>query len=78
MINKDEYDIESLRAEVKELEEFTKHEYMSMKNWHEEKAELQAKVERYRKCLQRIVDEGWDRYGCAEALKQEVKHEERD
>ena len=32
--------------------------------------ELQAKVERYRKCLQRIVDEGWDRYGCAEALKQ--------
>jgi len=32
--------------------------------------DLQAKVERYRKCLQRIVDEGWDRYGCAEALKQ--------
>ena len=30
----------------------------------------EAKVERYRKCLQRIVDEGWDRYGCAEALKQ--------
>jgi len=34
-------------------------------------ADLQAKAGRYRKCLQRIVDEGWDRYGCAEALKQE-------
>ena len=31
--------------------------------------QLQADVERYRKCLQRIVDEGWDRYGFAETLE---------
>ena len=49
----------------------------SLNNVHEQFAALQAKVEeqqatieRYRKCLQRIVDEGWDRYGCAEALKE--------
>ena len=30
---------------------------------------LQADADRYRKCLQRIVDEGWDRYGCAKTLE---------
>ena len=37
--------IKQLQAKVKELEEFIKHDYISMKNWQEEKATLQAKVE---------------------------------
>ena len=35
---------DSARAEVKKLEEFVRHDYISMKNWQEKKAELQTKV----------------------------------
>jgi len=35
----------ALQAKVKELEEFVKHDYISMKNWQEEKAKLKAQVE---------------------------------
>ena len=36
----------ALQAEIEELEGFVKHDYISMKNWQEEKAELQTRVEK--------------------------------
>ena len=39
-------------AEVKKLEEFVKYDYISMKNWQEEKATLQAKVEKLTSALE--------------------------
>ena len=47
--------IERLHAKVKELEEFTKYDYMSMKNWQEEKAALQAKVDELTDALELIA-----------------------
>ena len=50
----------ALQVKVKELEEFTKHEYMSMKNWQEEKAALKARVEKLTAALDRI--EHWPKH----------------
>ena len=36
---------------VEELEEFVKHDYMSMKNWQEEKTALQTKANEYDKFM---------------------------
>jgi len=45
-----------LQAEVEELEEFVKHDYISMKNWQEEKAALQAKVEELTNMVESLCD----------------------
>ena len=43
--------ISKLEDQVEELEEFAKHEYISMKNWQEEKANLHDNVEELKREL---------------------------
>ena len=49
--------IESLQAQVAELEGFVKHDYMSMKNWQETKAALEEKIDD----LTNARDVAWDK-----------------
>ena len=44
----------ALRTKVEELEKFTKHDYISMKNWQEKKAALQATITEQAAIINRV------------------------
>ena len=70
LLDKSQAQVDALTAENKILSDFEKRRIYASPERFKQLWAAEVKAERYRKCLQRIVDEGWDRYGCAEALKE--------
>jgi ABC-type lipoprotein release transport system permease subunit len=53
----------TLQAKIEELKEFVKHDYISMKNWQEEKATLESELRRCKTVLHDYIDNEYKEEG---------------